>query len=280
MVKGLFDVRQPKSTSDLVILSILTLYVALWVALPKGMCKYVFIGLYALSRAAYNGGIGWLLYQQSTSARLVHWAKRWDIFAAPAATDSSVSRLAHGVLRRELESKMGPDYDFDKVPVEYNTWLLFRKVVDLILMSDFVTYMLFALSCASVPAGQSTSLILGRWAAGVGLFLFNLWVKLDAHRVVKDYAWYWGDFFFLEDLELCFDGIFEIVPHPMYSVGYAGYYGISLITASYTLLAVSLIAHASQFVFLFLVENPHIAKTYYSSPEPAAPAKTQEAKSA
>ena len=47
-----------------------------------------------------------------------------------------------------------------------------------------------------------------------------------------------------------------MAPHPMYSVGYAGYYGISLMMASYMVLFVSLFAHAAQFAFLTLVENP------------------------
>ncbi len=52
----------------------------------------------------------------------------------------------------------------------------------------------------------------------------------------------------------------------MYSVGYAGYYGIALMTASYKVLAISIVAHAAQFAFLTLVESPHIEKIYNPAP--------------
>jgi phosphatidylethanolamine N-methyltransferase len=52
----------------------------------------------------------------------------------------------------------------------------------------------------------------------------------------------------------------------MYSVGYAGFYGIALMMASYQVLFISIVAHAAQFTFLTLVEEPHIDKTYNKPP--------------
>ena len=110
------------------------------------------------------------------------------------------------------------------------------------------------------------------WVGGFVLIAFNLWVKSEAHRVVTDYGWYWGDCFFQRGA-LVFDGVFELAPHPMYSVGkrpscflwhypssgctgYAWIYGISLIVGSYPVLFVSLAAHSAQFAFLVFFENP------------------------
>lgn len=137
-----------------------------------------------------------------------------------------------------------------EMPIDYNIWLMFRSIVDVILLNDvsksscrlfffffftlanlltflcrhffllqFVAYSLFAFSCTRLPAGHSMFLHVLRWIVGWGLIFFNLWVKMDAHRVVKDYAWYWGDCFFLCLQSLVFDGVYEIAPDPMYSLG-------------------------------------------------------------
>lgn len=262
MVRTLFDPRVKKSFTDMVIVFVLGFYISLYFILPAGLRIPVYCFLFAFWRLAYNGGIGWLLDQQSKYSRLTKFANDHKLF-----DKTNENKFWHKILKHDLSSKLDSDYDFYKAPLEYNTWLLFRHFVDLVLMSDFTNYMLLAVSCFS-KSNQSILLVAGRWAAGISLFLFNLWVKLDAHRVVKDYAWYWGDFFFLEEIELTFDGVFELAPHPMYSIGYAGYYGICLMTASYTLFFASVIAHACQFIFLIVVENPHIEKTYNPAPVP------------
>lgn len=249
----------------MIILGVLGIHLlALWL-LPAGARIPFFAVVFLFWRAGYNVGIGWLLKEQSENLKLVNWARKSHVFEDPAKGKNPHKQL-YALIKREMETKIPEDYKFEDAPIEYNTWLVFRRVVDLILMCDFVSYCCFAVACGGRPADEGMAMTIGRWVAGWILVLFNLWVKLDAHRVVKDYAWYWGDFFYLVDQELTFDGVFEMAPHPMYSVGYAGFYGISLMAASYKVLFISIVAHAAQFVFLSLVENPHIEKTYNPPP--------------
>lgn len=260
MVRTLFDPRVNKSFTDFLIVFVLIFYVSLYFILPASFRIPVYCLIFGFWRLMYNGGIGLLLDQQSKHKRLTKFALENKLFEK-----SNENKLWHKILKHDLSSKLEKDYNFYEAPLEFNTWLLFRHFEDLVLMSDFTNYMMLAISCYS-KSDQPFLLVAGRWTAGIILFFFNLWVKLDAHRVVKDYAWYWGDFFFLEEIELTFDGVFELAPHPMYSIGYAGYYGFCLMTASYTLFFASILAHAAQFAFLILVENPHIEKTYNPQP--------------
>ncbi|KAJ5945575.1 Phosphatidylethanolamine N-methyltransferase [Penicillium verhagenii] len=261
MVSQLLSPSEPKNLSDAVVIVLLVAHIWLLWILPASAKIPVFAIVYLFWRAGYNVGIGWLLHNQSHNRTMIRWAEKTKIFVNPATGDNP-HPILYNWIKREMETKIPHDYSFETAPIEYNTWLVFRRLVDVILMCDFTSYCLFAIACGHRPIDESLVMTVLRWVAGIVLVLFNLWVKLDAHRVVKDYAWYWGDFFYLIDQELTFDGVFEMAPHPMYSVGYAGYYGISLMAASYKVLFISIIAHAAQFAFLVFVENPHIDKTY------------------
>lgn len=261
----LFDPTKPKSASDLVIVAALLSQFVFMYLLPRSARVPVFAVIFLFWRTCYNFGIGWLLHHQSHHRRLVTWAKKTGIFEKPES-DKNAYPLLYNVLKRDFEATIPEDYNFDEAPIEYNTWLAFRRFVDLILMSDFTAFCLFAFACGGLPLKEKVAMTVARWVGGIALILFNLWVKLDAHRVVKDFAWFWGDFFFLIDQELTFDGVFELAPHPMYSIGYVGFYGIAMLAASYKVLFVSIIAHAAQLLFLTFVENPHIERTYNSPP--------------
>lgn len=138
---------------------------------------------------------------------------------------------------------------------------VYKGLVNFSLVNDSTSYSFLCLRLVTLPTEWSLWVII-QYLIGVGLFVFNWWAKVDAHRCIGTYCWYWGDFFYRKNVNLTFDGIFELFPHPMYTVGYSVYYGIALISRSYTVLFVSLAAHMSQLVFLVLVEEPHIKRTY------------------
>ncbi|ONH67007.1 Phosphatidylethanolamine N-methyltransferase [Cyberlindnera fabianii] len=261
MVRSLFDPTLRKSYGEILIF--VSLMTNFWIYKVLGTVENRTIGficLYAFWRLCYNLGIGVVLYKQSNENMLVRFAKRKGLFK-----NTKKSSLLQIITSLEIHSKMGSDFDVEAYPIEFNTWIVFRQFVDLILMQDFTTYMFLVYTCGIDGMFSQTSLLNNtRIILGSLLVVFNFWVKVDAHRVVKDYAWYWGDFFFLQESELTFDGVFNLSPHPMYSIGYIGYYGFALMTKSYLVLIVSLAAHALQFAFLNYVEEPHIEKTYGS----------------
>ncbi|KAG2205387.1 hypothetical protein INT47_007172 [Mucor saturninus] len=158
--------------------------ISLLFILPRQTAQYFFLFLFLFWRVAYNVGLGILLKNQSESKNLVRLAKKLKIF------DEKAHPKLTKWLKNQLSTKMGSDYNFYTAPIEYNTWLLFRQLVDLILMNDFGTYVCFAISWFNTRPQSSFFMDdTLRWVGGIFMIAFNIWVKLDAQRVVKDFAW-------------------------------------------------------------------------------------------
>ncbi|OSX79492.1 hypothetical protein BU14_0076s0048 [Porphyra umbilicalis] len=261
---GIFDALAfPRNwgPAELVVVSMLLLNCLSLVCL-KSLPTGFFVVLFAFWRLAYNVGLGVLLRSQSHSAVVTRWL-------------AGLSPKATAAVKRAVTGSMGADFRWSKAPVELNAWLVFRAGAMMVLANDGCTYVLLVAKCFSESRLPTGPVAMVAAAVGAGLVAFCYWAKASAHRCVGDFAWYWGDFFFLMDGELVFDGVFELFPHPMYTVGYAAYYGFALICRSYTLLLVSMVAHALQLLFLVAIEEPHIQRTYGSvAADVAAPTAT------
>lgn len=235
-----------------------------------GYCtEWFYVAMFVFWRLGYNAGLGYLLHIQSKRRGFQSFIER-NIFPSPVLT-----RLLENAVVF-LDRKL-PKFKVTEYPREFTAWVAFRFVVMVVLACDVLSYFVAVIVLWEWPTGTYTLLDYTRWVVGVALICIATWSKTDAHRVIGDYAWYWGDFFFLLDADLVFDGVFEMVPHPMYTVGYAFMYGLSLLSRSLPVFYISLFGHLAQMAFLTFVENPHIDKTYNIMREPNEAQKQTEA---
>ncbi|KAJ9455587.1 Phosphatidylethanolamine N-methyltransferase [Diplonema papillatum] len=233
--------------------------------------SWMFAVHFLVWRLAYNVGIGWMLWVQSHKLQFSEWFQK---ICADPSHQWWLKRVEDGTLIT-VEGKI-VDYKMADYPHEFNAWMVFRIIVNIILANDLVSYLVFAAVYLEVPQSIDFADFLS-YSVGVALIGFAFWSKSDAHRVLGNFAWYWGDFFFLVDADLTFDGIFQMFPHPMYTVGYCFMYGLSLISQSYTVFYMSILAHVGQMVFLAAVENPHIEKIYGQMGTPTAEMREKDA---
>lgn len=192
-------------------------------------------------RLAYNLGLGMLLDAQSKDALITRWVERMR------ASNSLLYRLFRRMFKHTLREWDG---DVKELPVEFEAWLLFRYLANVVLPNDVLAFVLMAfmygnlsqdactadVSCCCcccvcvwlltnifvLCTGQSSTAMcwsLGMSSSlGIALIVSSIQGKRSAHHVLGQYAWFWGDFFFRLERSLSFDGIFQLFPHPMYTV--------------------------------------------------------------
>jgi phosphatidylethanolamine N-methyltransferase len=98
-----------------------------------------FMLYFAFWRGAYDFGFGWMLRKQSEKKWIVRTLRRWGWLELGATATESVGQYHTqpgwaAWWKRELGAKMGPAYSWEEVPQEFNAWLMFRQLVDIVLL--------------------------------------------------------------------------------------------------------------------------------------------------
>lgn len=93
-----------------------------------------FLLYFAFWRGAYDWGFAYLLRKQSERKWIVRTLRRWGWLDTKSETGGEEGREWAKWWKRELEMKMGDGYKWEDVPQEFNSWLIFRQLVDLVLL--------------------------------------------------------------------------------------------------------------------------------------------------
>jgi len=224
-------------------------------------------------RLCCNLLLGFLLNLQSVASTLTQWVEKTKAQKTSAPWRRRLEKWMVGALVQDA-TESGEDVLSDRtVPAAFSAWVALRSVVNVVESNDVLAFTLTVLlyGQAERPGasltffGRSFGLLLPLYdLLGLALIGISLYSKLEARRTGGEFAWYWGDFFFLRlgDIELVSTNVFDLFPHPMYTVGYAWTYGCAILARSYTVLALAMAFHLSQLAFLMLVEVPHVEKLY------------------
>lgn len=93
-----------------------------------------FLLYFAFWRGCYDWGFAWVLRKQSEKKWVVKLLRNWGWLDINSEQGGEQGRAWAKWWKRELEMKMDDGYKWENVPQEFNAWLMFRQLVDVVLL--------------------------------------------------------------------------------------------------------------------------------------------------
>jgi len=107
MLTSIFHPRQPKTPLDLLTIASLSLQLAIYFFTSRTFSQIFFFFYFAIWRASYNAGLGYILKQQSERGWIVKEVKRNGWF------DEKKQPKVREWIKQQLVTKMDKDYNFE-----------------------------------------------------------------------------------------------------------------------------------------------------------------------
>ena len=152
---------------------------ALCIALA-GWSKWPHVAYFLFFRLSYDVGLGALLRAQSERKAFTRWYDRRLQAVGGVYSAHWLARLFHHLAASQIAySPSQPPVDVDRLPTAFRAWLVYKNLVNVILINDGLNYLLLGIKCFHLPA-QLTALVLLQYAVGVFLGVFN-WYTTPRH---------------------------------------------------------------------------------------------------
>lgn len=136
-VNTLFTTLHRSSLTRWTFLSLIAQPILFYLWRNRPVLRSVFFLLYfAFWRGCYDFGFAWMLRKQSEKKWIVKSLKAWGWLDTQSTTGGEEGRAWARWWKDELEMKMGKGYKWEDCPAEFNSWLMFRQLVDIVLLKS------------------------------------------------------------------------------------------------------------------------------------------------
>ena len=138
-----------------------------------GWSKWPHVAYFLFFRLSYDVGLGALLRAQSEHATFTRWYDRQLQAVGGVRSSHWLARLFHHLAASQIaRSSSQPPVDVDCYPTAFRAWLVYKNLVNVILINDGLNYLLLGIKCFHLPT-QLTWLVALQYAVGLFLGVFN-----------------------------------------------------------------------------------------------------------